>query len=135
MKYRYFSTMRPVSIGTYPNNGKVVEIHNFDSRKMVSKIQREAWGYIDYSEPLTEKEALSYDLVAEGLNDREDKQLICDYLLETLKLTRGQGNLESLNYDSETEIVTGVYQNGGKVKINVACDSGVSMIRDIMAKM
>lgn len=135
MKYRYFSTMRPVSIGTYPNNGKVVEIHNFDSREMVKSIGREAWGYVDYSEPLTEKEISSYELVAEGLNDREDKQLICDYLLETLKLTRGQGNLESLNYDPETETVTGTYQNGGKVKINVACDSGVSMIRDIMVKM
>ena len=88
MKYRYFSTMRPVSIGTYPNNGNVVEIHNFDSREMVKSIGREAWGY-----------------------------------------------LETLTYDPETEIVTGTYQNGGKVRINVACDSGVSMIRDIMAKM
>ena len=135
MKYRYFSTMRPVSIGTYPNNGNVVEIHNFDSREMVKSIGREAWGYIDYSKPLTEKEAFSYDLVAEGLNDREDKQLICDYLLEALQLTRGPSNLETLTYDPETEIVTGTYQNGGKVRINVACDSGVSMIRDIMAKM
>ena len=135
MKYRYFSTMRPVSIGTYPNNGKVVEIHNFDSREMVKSIGHEAWGYIDYLEPLTEKEALSYDLVAEGLNDREDKQLICDYLLEALKLTRGQGDLETLIFDSETEIVTGTYKNGGEVRVNVACDSGVSMIRDIMAKM
>ncbi len=135
MKYRYFSTMRPVSIGTYPNNGKVVEIHNFDSRKMIPKIQREAWGYIDYSEPLTEKEALSYELVAERPADYEDKQLICDHLLETLKLTRGQSDLETLVFDPKTEIVTGTYKNGGKVRINVACDSGVSMIRDIMVKM
>ncbi len=65
----------------------------------------------------------------------ENKQLICDYLLETLKLTRAHGDLETLTFDPKTEIVTGTYKSGGKVTINVACDSGVSMIRDIMRKM
>lgn len=63
------------------------------------------------------------------------KTFICDYLLEALKLTRGQGDLEALDFDPEKEIVAGTYKNGGKARINVACDSGVSMIRDIMAKM
>lgn len=74
-------------------------------------------------------------LIAKNSDDYEDKQLICNYLLETLKLTRAQRNLETLVYDAETEIVTGTYNNGGKIKVNVACDSGVSIIRDIMAKM
>lgn len=76
MKYRYFSTMRPVSIGTYPNNGKVVEIHNFDTRQMVKSIGREAWGYIDYSEPLTEKQISDYELVAEAFGSRMIRDMI-----------------------------------------------------------
>lgn len=133
--YKYYSTQRPISIGTFPDNGAIVGIVNFDTRKKVKSIRKTAWGYINYSKPLTEKQILQYELVAEGLDDREDKQLICDYLLEVLKLTRAQRNLETLKYDPETEIVTGTYHNGGKVRINVACDSGVSMVRDIMMKM
>lgn len=135
MAHKYYSIMRPVSIGTFPDNGTILGIVNFDTRQMVESIGKMAWGYINYGKPLTEKQLSAYELVEEGTAYREDKQLICEYLLEALKLTRGQSDLEMLDYDSETEIVTGTYNNGGKVRINVACDSGVSMIRDIMAKM
>lgn len=135
MVYKYYSIMRPVSIGTFPDNGAILGIANFKNRQMVKSIGRMAWGYINYSKPLTEKQISAYELVAEETTDWEDKQLICEYLLEALKLTRGQGNIETLDYDSETETVIGVYRNGNKIMINVACDSGVSMIRDIMAKM
>lgn len=135
MAHKYYSVMRPVSIGTFPDNGTILGIVNFDRREMVEAIGREAWGYINYSKPLTEKQISDYELIPEKSVKVEDKQLICDYLLETLKLTRGQGDLETLIYDPKTEIVTGTYKNGGRIRINVACDSGVSMIRDIMAKM
>lgn len=135
MAYKYYSVMRPVSIGTFPDNGAILGIVNFDRREMVEAIGREAWGYINYSKPLTEKQISDYELIPEKSVKVEDKQLICDHLLATLKLTRGQGDLETLVYDPETEIVTGTYKNGGRIRINVACDSGVSMIRDIMAKM
>ena len=124
--------MRQVSSGTFPDNGTVLGIVNFDTRKKVSTVQSEAWGYIDYAVPLTEKQISDYELVPEG---PEPKQLICSCLLEALKLTRGQGDLKALDYDPGTELVTGTYRNGGKIEINVECDSGVSMIRDIMAKM
>lgn len=135
MVYKYYSIMRPVSIGTFPDNGAILGIANFKNRQMVKSIGRMAWGYINYSKPLTEKQISAYELVAEETTDWEDKQLICEYLLEALKLTRGQGNIETLDYDSEAETVIGVYRNGNKIMINVACDSGVSMIRDIMEKM
>ena len=135
MAHKYYSIMRPVSIGTFPDNGTILGIVNFDTRQMVESIGKMAWDYINYGKPLTEKQISDYELVAERPADYEDKQLICDYLLETLKLTRGQSDLETLVFDPKTEIVTGTYKNGGKVTINVACDSGVSMIRDIMAKM
>jgi hypothetical protein len=40
--------------------------------------------------------------------------------------------LASLIYDEKTEEVTATFVNGGKRIINVACDSGVAMIRDVM---
>lgn len=59
---RYYSIMRPVGPGTFPKEG-VVMIQNYDSRKYVEEIGREAWGCIDYARELDEKEAASYELV------------------------------------------------------------------------
>ena len=44
----------------------------------------------------------------------EDKQLICDLLLEALQATRGAADLVSLVYDGGTETVTTVFEGGGK---------------------
>ncbi len=60
---RYYSTQRPVMPGGFPEKGKVENIVNFDKRKYCAEIEREAWGYIDYKEPLTEKQASNYELV------------------------------------------------------------------------
>lgn len=58
--YRYYSTQRPVSIGTYP--GKPENIHNFDNRQEVCGGKMQAWGYLEYKEPLTEKQMSEYEL-------------------------------------------------------------------------
>lgn len=58
----YFSTLRPVSIGTYPKEG-MVKFENFDKRTYVPDIEREAWGALFYNRELTRKEMESYDLV------------------------------------------------------------------------
>ena len=62
MMKRYYSIMRPVSIGTYPRNG-AEEIVNFDNRTFCPEINREAWGYIEYSRELSEEEAADYELI------------------------------------------------------------------------
>ena len=64
---RYYSTMRPILPGGYPNRESVEAIHNFDTKTYCEEIGREAWGYIDYREPLTEKEAGDYELVLAGM--------------------------------------------------------------------
>lgn len=63
--FRYYSTGRPISMGTFPKpkGNKVVAITNFDSKILVAEIEREAWGYIDYEKPLSEHEAYQYELV------------------------------------------------------------------------
>lgn len=52
--YRYYSTQRPVDIGTYPADGRLM-----------------AWGELTYAKPLTEKQMEDYELKpAPGNPDR-----------------------------------------------------------------
>lgn len=65
---RYYSTQRPVGPGTYPKpEGNRIElIVNFPAKTYVDEIWKQAWGYIDYEKPLTEKEAADYELTKGG---------------------------------------------------------------------
>ncbi len=64
-KYRYYSTQRPISPGTYPNGeNKPISIENFDERQPVENGQLQAWGYLEYAEPLSQKEMKDYELKA-----------------------------------------------------------------------
>ena len=69
---RYYSTQRPVSIGTYPCENLAVEIVNFESRQYVEEIGRQAWGYVDYAVDLIPEVAASYEMVKAG--DTGEKQ-------------------------------------------------------------
>ena len=62
--YRYYSTQRPVDIGTFPKpaGNAPVEIHNYDKRQPVEDGAMQAWGWLEYAKPLTEKEASDYEL-------------------------------------------------------------------------
>jgi hypothetical protein len=63
--YKYFSTQRPISIGTFPKStdNRVIAIENFNNRKYVDEIGREAWGLIKYEKPLSDKQINEYELV------------------------------------------------------------------------
>ena len=65
----------------------------------------------------------------------EDKQNICNLLLITLQATRSAADVVSIVYDNDSEIVTVTFESGGYRKVNVAMDSGTSMIRDIMKNL
>lgn len=70
--YKYYSTQRPVDIGTFPKteNGPT-EIVNFDQRRGVENGKFLAWGYLLYRAPLTEKQIANYELrAAPGNPDR-----------------------------------------------------------------
>lgn len=62
--YRYWSTQRPVGPGTFPrpDGNKIVLIHNFDTRTFCEEIGREAWGFICYEKPLSERDQRDYEL-------------------------------------------------------------------------
>lgn len=62
--YKYYSTQRPVDIGTFPKPpyNQPDEIVNFDQRIPVEDGAFLAWGYLTYTKPLTQKEAADYEL-------------------------------------------------------------------------
>ncbi len=62
--YKYYSTQRPVDIGTFPRPpyNKPDEIFNYDQRIPVENGSFLAWGYLTYTRPLTEKQASDYEL-------------------------------------------------------------------------
>lgn len=61
--YKYYSTQRPVDIGTFPKTeGGPTEFLNFDKRESVEHGRFRAWGYLLYSAPLTEKQIADYEL-------------------------------------------------------------------------
>ena len=66
---RVWSTLRPISIGTYPKEYGVLDIVNFGGRKMVPEIGRLAFGYIDYERDLPKSEQQHYDLWPEVKED------------------------------------------------------------------
>ena len=67
--YKYYSTQRPVDIGTFPKTeGGPVKIVNFDQRDGVENGRFRAWGFLLYRAPLTEKQEGDYELRAASGN-------------------------------------------------------------------
>lgn len=63
-EYKYYSTQRPVDIGTYPKSREnpMIGFTNYDNRIPVEGGAFRAWGELVYGKPLTEKEAADYEL-------------------------------------------------------------------------
>ena len=59
MKYVYFSTQRPIGIGTCPKLN-LISINNYPCRTLLNGVF--AWGEIVYSRKLSEKELSDYEL-------------------------------------------------------------------------
>lgn len=64
----------------------------------------------------------------------EDKQAICDALCKTLKLTRDYCDIQQLEYCkcNHEEIVSVIFSDYSFRDINVSCDSGTALIRDVL---
>ena len=65
----------------------------------------------------------------------ENKQMICDKLLEALQLTRQYEDLQSLIYlrgGQDRESVIALFTPNNALEINVSMDSGAAMVRDIL---
>ena len=64
--YKYYSTQRPVDIGTFPKTeaNTPVRIVNFDVRESVESGNIRAWGFLIYDAPLTYEQIDKYELKA-----------------------------------------------------------------------
>ena len=60
---RYYSILRPISLGTFPGRIHVTKIHDYDYKTEIPEIQRAAFGYFETPDKLTEQECYEYDLV------------------------------------------------------------------------
>ena len=62
--YKYYSTQRPVDIGTFPKppHNAPDEIVNYDQRVPVEGGAFLAWGHLTYTRPLSEKDMADYEL-------------------------------------------------------------------------
>lgn len=62
--YKYYSTQRPIDIGTYPNSyfNRPVHMDLYFTRQQVPGESFQAWGAIIYAHPLTEREMQDYEL-------------------------------------------------------------------------
>ena len=66
---------------------------------------------------------------------REYKQNILNLMLPALRETRALSDLSTLEYDEEAEIVKATFISGFSKNVNVAMDSGIAMIRDVLAQI
>ena len=64
---RYYSTQRPIVPGSYPSSYAAEIVVNFDQKTFCEEVGREAWGYIDFAQPLPEGEAQKWELTQAGM--------------------------------------------------------------------
>lgn len=62
----------------------------------------------------------------------ENRHYIVKALKDVLKMTRAGENIESMYYEPAHETVKIKFRNDYTKHVNVECDSGIAMIRDIM---
>ena len=76
---KYYSTQRPLAPGTFPKpeGNRILEIVNLDEQQYCREAGRDCWGYIEYKKPLTEKQAVDYELVREQLLDFKQRYMAC----------------------------------------------------------
>ena len=65
----------------------------------------------------------------------EDKQIVINYLFQTLKQTVAGVGLDAIRYEQLTngdELAILIYDNGYHKSVNITCDSGLALMRDIL---
>lgn len=123
--YKYYSTQRPVDIGTFPKteNGPA-EIVNFDQRESVENGGFQAWGYLLYHAPLTEKQMADYEL--RGASGNPDRLRLTPEQLE--QQAQVVGKWEQAKRIPDTKRLTWWYPDFGVfVKNELISDAELSM--------
>ena len=88
--HRYYLTQRPPSIGTHPNGA--LKTVSFDSKQDFEGVN--CWGYVEYENPLTERQINDYELT-------EKKSYIYEINGENINLANE--NLKDIEYFKTTK--------------------------------
>ena len=73
-----------------------------------------------------------YPLDTEG---KEDKEAITERLFDALRMTRAFMELDSLTYLKDQEKVMARFEDGHEKAVNVASDSGIALISDVIKNL
>jgi len=68
----------------------------------------------------------------------EDKATVVNMLFQTLKQTVAGVGLQEMRYEmlnDYNEIVVLIYEDGYRKSVNVSCDSGIVLMRDVLRAM
>lgn len=106
-RYKYYSTQRPVDIGTFPKifYDEPRHFQNYDERRPVEGGAYRAWGELVYTRPLTEVELRSYELKPSRNN--LDVRRTMDAQAQTV------GKWEDANHVPDTKRLTFFYSDFG----------------------
>lgn len=99
-EYKYYSTQRPISIGTYSRNNNI-SIENYDEKKFVNEIGREAYGELIYNAPLNKKQMEDYELVESD----DQKQFVEEISALQENVNQLQIDIEKTNDVSEKKSI------------------------------
>ena len=103
---RVWSTHRPISIGTYPKEYVVKDIHNYNRREWVKEIRNYAYGYIDFEKDLPKSEQEHYDLLPER---KENPKL--EQAAKALARALEKGDMGRITKILERAYVKGLIEN------------------------
>lgn len=71
--YKYYTTKRPPDIGTVPKD--FINVINYGELKQIRKSGFHAWGEVEYSRKLSEKEIYDYELLEDNFEENKKEAL------------------------------------------------------------
>ena len=100
----YYSTQRPISLGTYPHASAVVDIVRYDEPRYIDGIHRTAYGHLDYDRELTDEEQEHYGLRPATMRDEKLEKItkaLARFASNPARFERAWSKALSLGYTEE----------------------------------
>lgn len=135
--FRYYSTQRPVDIGTYPKStGEPIRIRNYNRRIRIEPWGFLAWGYLEYASPLDARQADDYELKLSPEDPRVNRKN--EMLFQVIEHARKQANMYHsfsdwkdaddwlfAQFDITRQELEEIYANRGVMVYGASCVKGV----------
>lgn len=101
--YRYYMLQRPPAPGAYPKpqGNSVIAAADFDGKTEIDSLGCYAWGYVDYSEPVSPYLLQRYDMAASGEvpDPCKDCEIMRDNILREAVADEREDDDEEIGYD------------------------------------